>query len=89
MLHHVQTEVSGIIIQLKRQKQRLFMKELTVVDESRRAEPQLSAAFAGGVHHAEVVDPGPQHGAVGGTQLGDDPQQDLHALADKPGNRNK
>lgn len=55
-----------------------------MVDESRRAEPELSAAFPGGIHHAEVVDPCPQHGAVSGTQLRDAAQQDLHPLPRKP-----
>lgn len=43
--------------------------KLTVVDESCRPEPQLSAALACGVHDAEVVDPRPQHGAVSRAQL--------------------
>lgn len=57
---------------------------LTVVDEGGRSEPQLCAAFPGGVHDAEVVDAGPQHGAVGWTQLGDAAQQNLHPLTHKP-----
>lgn len=60
---------------------------LTVVDEGGRAEPQLSAALPGGVHDAEVVDAGPQHGAVGRTQLGDAAQQHLHPLTHKPAGR--
>lgn len=57
---------------------------LTVVDEGGRPEPELRAAFACGVHDAEVVDTRPQHGAVSGAQLGDAAQQDLHPLAHKP-----
>lgn len=57
---------------------------LTVVDEGSRSEPQLCAAFPGGVHNAEVVDAGPQHGAVGWTQLGDAAQQNLNPLTHEP-----
>lgn len=65
-------------------KPQLITTKLTVVDEGCRAQPELSAAFARGVHHAEVVDSGPQHGAVGRTQLRDAAQQDLHPLPCKP-----
>lgn len=43
--------------------------KLTVIDEGGRPEPELSAAFTCGIHDAEVVDPRPQHGAVGRAQL--------------------
>lgn len=61
-----------------------MLRALTVVDERRRAEPQLSAAFARGVHHAEVVDSCPEHGAVGRAQLRYAAQQHLHPLSCKP-----
>lgn len=58
--------------------------KLTVVDESCRPEPELSTAFARGIHHTKVVDARPQHSAVGGAQLSDAAQQDLHALSCEP-----
>lgn len=57
---------------------------LTVIDEGGWAEPQLRTAFSRGVHDAEVVDAGPQHGAVSRTQLGDAAEQHLHPLTSKP-----
>lgn len=58
--------------------------KLTMVDEGCRPEPELSAAFACGIHHTEVIDSGPQHSAVSGAQLCYAAQQDLHPLSCKP-----
>lgn len=55
-----------------------------MVNESCRPEPELSAAFACGIHHAEVIDSRPQHGTVSRTQLCYAAQQDLHPLSYKP-----
>lgn len=55
-----------------------------MVNESCRTEPELSAAFTCGIHHAEVVDSCPQHSAVSGAQLCDATQQDLHPLSCEP-----
>lgn len=56
----------------------------TVVNKSCRPEPELSAAFACGVHHTEVIDSCPQHSTVSGAQFCYAAQQDLHPLSCKP-----
>jgi len=60
---------------------------LTVVNEGGGAEPQLGTSLAGGVHDAEIVDAGPEHGAVGRAQLRDASQEDLHPLPREPADR--
>ena len=57
---------------------------LTMVNEGSRAQPELSTALARGVHHAEVVHPCPQEGAVGWAQLRDAPLKHLHTLTRTP-----
>lgn len=56
----------------------------TVVNKSCRPEPELSAAFARGIHHTEVVDSCPQDSTVSGAQFCYAAQQDLHPLSCKP-----
>ena len=57
---------------------------LTVVNKGGGPQPQLCAAFARGVHDAEVVDAGPEDSAVGRAKLGDASQEDLHTLPHEP-----
>lgn len=55
-----------------------------MVDESCGAEPELSAAFACGIHHAKVIDARSQHRTVSRAQLCYATQQNLHTLTCKP-----
>lgn len=59
-------------------------KSLTVIDEGSRAQPQLSTALAGGVHHTEIIYTSSENRTIICTQLCNTSLQDLHTFTHQP-----